>query len=150
MTDVIITQNSPQVVLVTESSVNLIETKSAGPQGLSAYQVAIQNGFIGTEQQWLDSLTGNQEEYVLIKQTNEVADITINFTNRLSGGNITSVISVLASSNDLIISNISHSSNTVSFKVSGGFTLIGYKLDISIMTSTVGTQSTSIYLLCTQ
>ncbi len=150
MTDVIITQNSPQVVLVTESSVNLIETKSAGPQGLSAYQLAVQNGFIGTEQQWLDSLTGNQEEYVLTKQTNEIADVTINFTNRLSGGNITSVISVLANSNDLIISNISHSSNTVSFKVSGGFTLIGYKLDISIMTSTVGTQSTSIYLLCTQ
>ncbi len=27
-----------------------------GPIGLSAYQVALDNGFIGTEQEWLDSL----------------------------------------------------------------------------------------------
>lgn len=27
-----------------------------GPAGQSAYQVAVANGFVGTEQQWLDSL----------------------------------------------------------------------------------------------
>ena len=31
-----------------------------GPQGLSAYQVAVNNGFQGTEQQWLASLVGPQ------------------------------------------------------------------------------------------
>lgn len=30
----------------------------AGLDGLSAYQIAVNNGFIGTEQEWLDSLTG--------------------------------------------------------------------------------------------
>lgn len=30
----------------------------SGPSGLSAYQIAVQYGFVGTEQQWLDSLSG--------------------------------------------------------------------------------------------
>lgn len=34
----------------------------AGPQGLSAYEVAVKNGFIGTETQWLDSLVGETGE----------------------------------------------------------------------------------------
>ena len=29
-------------------------------QGKSAYQIAVDNGFIGTEQEWLDSLVGPQ------------------------------------------------------------------------------------------
>lgn len=29
-----------------------------GEQGLSAYEVAVKNGFLGTEQQWLESLRG--------------------------------------------------------------------------------------------
>ncbi len=32
----------------------------AGADGLSAYEVAVQNGFVGTEQDWLDSLIGPQ------------------------------------------------------------------------------------------
>lgn len=32
----------------------------AGADGLSAYEVAVKNGFAGTEQQWLDSLRGPQ------------------------------------------------------------------------------------------
>src|SRR3990167_4125275 len=31
---------------------------SPGPEGDSAYDVAVNNGFIGTEQEWLDSLVG--------------------------------------------------------------------------------------------
>lgn len=31
---------------------------SVGPEGLSAYQVALENGFVGTEAEWLDSLVG--------------------------------------------------------------------------------------------
>jgi hypothetical protein len=31
-----------------------------GAPGLSAYEIAVQNGFVGTEQEWLDSLQGEQ------------------------------------------------------------------------------------------
>lgn len=31
----------------------------AGPAGLSAYQIAVANGFVGTEAEWLDSLDGS-------------------------------------------------------------------------------------------
>lgn len=34
----------------------------AGPEGLSAYEVAVANGFVGTEAQWLASLEGPQGE----------------------------------------------------------------------------------------
>lgn len=33
-----------------------------GPQGYSAYEVAVQNGFVGTEDEWLESLIGPQGE----------------------------------------------------------------------------------------
>ena len=33
---------------------------STGPQGLSAYEVAVKNGFIGTEEEWLASLKGDR------------------------------------------------------------------------------------------
>lgn len=32
----------------------------AGPPGLSAYEVAVKNGFVGTEEEWLASLKGEQ------------------------------------------------------------------------------------------
>lgn len=34
------------------------QTPVPGPQGDSAYQVAVNNGFVGTQQEWLDSLVG--------------------------------------------------------------------------------------------
>ena len=33
-----------------------------GPEGLSAYEVALANGFVGTEEEWLASLVGPQGE----------------------------------------------------------------------------------------
>lgn len=33
-----------------------------GKQGLSAYEIAVKNGFIGTEQEWLDSLKAESYE----------------------------------------------------------------------------------------
>lgn len=33
---------------------------AGGLQGKSAYEIAVDNGFIGTEQEWLDSLVGPQ------------------------------------------------------------------------------------------
>lgn len=46
------------VVNVTESDVIEVPTGASGPQGYSAYQVAVENGFVGTEQAWLASLVG--------------------------------------------------------------------------------------------
>lgn len=37
-----------------------VEIEKAGPQGLSAYQVAVKDGFVGTEQEWLASLKGGK------------------------------------------------------------------------------------------
>lgn len=34
------------------------KTGPAGPQGASAYEVAVENGFEGTEEEWLESLEG--------------------------------------------------------------------------------------------
>lgn len=33
-----------------------------GPPGASAYDVAVANGFVGSEQEWLDSLKGDKGE----------------------------------------------------------------------------------------
>ena len=35
-----------------------IEVCDLGAEGLSAYQIALKNGFVGTEQEWLESLRG--------------------------------------------------------------------------------------------
>jgi hypothetical protein len=40
-------------------SIFKIITGYSGGSGESAYQIAVKNGFIGTEQEWLDSLKGS-------------------------------------------------------------------------------------------
>lgn len=44
-----VTHNKPTVIEVTSVS---------GPPGLDAYQVALNNGFVGTVEEWIDSLKG--------------------------------------------------------------------------------------------
>ena len=44
----------------TEESIILNFVIKKGEQGKSAYQVAVDNGFVGTENEWLDSLKGIQ------------------------------------------------------------------------------------------
>lgn len=39
------------------------ETGQAGSNGLSAYQIALANGYTGTEKQWLRSLKGSASDY---------------------------------------------------------------------------------------
>lgn len=64
-----ITVNQENTQIVTHSETTIVQTPSTetvviksiniGPQGIpgkSAYQVAVDGGFVGTEQQWLDSL----------------------------------------------------------------------------------------------
>lgn len=47
-----------EIVVVYEPEIVFVETSEQGPRGLSAYQTAVANGFIGTEKQWLQSLVG--------------------------------------------------------------------------------------------
>jgi len=48
LSTIIIDDNCTQVTII---------SSGLGEQGLSAYQIAVANGFVGTEQEWLDSLT---------------------------------------------------------------------------------------------
>jgi hypothetical protein len=57
----VIIENSEIVQVINQPSTTLILNRDPsvyirGEPGLSAYQVAIANGFVGTEQDWLDSL----------------------------------------------------------------------------------------------
>ena len=44
----------------TQSSINTEISKPTGENGLSAYEIAVANGFVGTEKEWLNSLKGAQ------------------------------------------------------------------------------------------
>lgn len=64
-----------------------------GNDGLSAYEIAVRNGFEGTEKEWLDSLVGQ----ATINQT--VNNFTVNGTQNISAAanvGLKSVVSVLA------------------------------------------------------
>jgi hypothetical protein len=51
----------------------LVATGQTGPPGKSAYQVAVENGFVGTEAEWLAMLADEPD----------VQDLTIIFENGL-------------------------------------------------------------------
>lgn len=55
--DILVTETIAVEVPITESA-TIIEVLSSapGPKGDSAYEVALDNGFVGTEAQWLESL----------------------------------------------------------------------------------------------
>ena len=40
----------------------VVEVEVPGPAGASAYQTAVENGFVGTEEEWLESLKGEEGE----------------------------------------------------------------------------------------
>lgn len=148
MTDVIITESEPIAIIITDNSPNVISVSSSAPQGLSAYQVAVSNGFVGTESQWIDTLQGNIQNVVLTKTPLEIANIAVNFSNRLSQGSVvTSVNSVSTSPSGITIQDIGFTSNSVNFKASSGVLNQGYKIEISIVTSSDGTIVETIHLL---
>ena len=48
-----------------------------GEDGKSAYQIAVENGFVGTEAEWIESLKG--DDYILTDtDKSEIANIVIN------------------------------------------------------------------------
>jgi hypothetical protein len=56
-----------------------------GPQGFSAYQVACNNGFTGTVQEWIASLKVINEAHVIVSPTPpqypEIGDLWIDSSN---------------------------------------------------------------------
>ena len=70
---------------------HVLDTLNQGLEGKSAYQVALANGFTGTEQEWLDSLVGPAPEINL-----ELSD-SISITD--SDGNVAPVLEKLIDNN---------------------------------------------------
>jgi hypothetical protein len=54
----IVVEEIENISLVIEETENisLVIEDGVGPRGFSAYEIAVMKGFIGTEQEWLDSL----------------------------------------------------------------------------------------------
>jgi hypothetical protein len=55
-----------------------------GVNGLSAYEIAVKNGFKGTEQEWLDSLQGEIPEHINEKLGSVEMELNI-FDNMIQG-----------------------------------------------------------------
>ena len=55
---VVIKPDSQKVVVIQQTKANVVIAKPVGPPGLSAYDVAVMGGFVGTEAEWLASLQG--------------------------------------------------------------------------------------------
>lgn len=49
-------------VLSTDENGNVVLKNSSGTAGKSAYEIAVDNGFVGTETEWLESLKGSEGE----------------------------------------------------------------------------------------
>jgi hypothetical protein len=48
---------------ITENPIT-VNFGSIGAPGLSAYQIAVLNGFVGTEEEWLESLAGSDDSII--------------------------------------------------------------------------------------
>lgn len=53
----IINQSGSSIEIVQQNSSIELAFATSGPKGLSAYQIAVQNGFIGTEAEWIADLS---------------------------------------------------------------------------------------------
>ena len=77
--DVVVAEEQVDININSSQNVEVVninvEDVVKGVDGLSAYQVAVNNGFVGTEQEWLDSLASEGASsdylayYILSKNT---------------------------------------------------------------------------------
>lgn len=51
----------------------------AGTRGYSNYEIAVQNGFVGTEEEWLEKITQDEADIVWNNIRQEIYDGTIKF-----------------------------------------------------------------------
>ncbi len=57
------------------------DSEDAGLAGLSAYEIAVNNGFIGTEAEWLASLKGEKGDVVVVAFTFDGGSPSSDYTN---------------------------------------------------------------------
>lgn len=104
-----------EIEIKTQESTLDVNTEKAGPQGFSAYEVAVKNGYVGTEQEWLASLKGDKGDKGDKGEQGEKGQDGVNGTNGrdgaiqyTAGNNITienNVISAIGGSNDEVFYN---------------------------------------------
>lgn len=66
---------------VEEVDFNLEITGRDGKDGKSAYQIAVEHGFVGTEQEWLDSLKVQSETYSSIYEFPNIGQAGVFYTD---------------------------------------------------------------------
>lgn len=68
--------NTENLVFIQSPLIEITEVAERGLPGDSAYEIAVLNGFVGTELQWLASLKGEQGENTLGSHLSETLIIT--------------------------------------------------------------------------
>ena len=142
------------------------ETGAQGADGLSAYQVAVANGFVGTEEQWLESLKGekgdigasyeedNRTESVHKALKSSVLIASISTTNSLVDGAGSGVIFAddKASGTAYIITNFHVVYNTIEDKLFDKFMVFLYGQSYPVNYLDIGTDvyssNVSIWAIC--
>lgn len=143
----ITTEEISQVIAGPTEVSSLITSTDLGPQGISAYQVAVENGFTGTESEWIDSLMGNPRDLVVTKGVTEIAVLTVDFSYRLAESDNITAVNFITAEPSLTISDISFTAKTVVFEVSGGTLHSGHRLTINAQTTLSAGVPATIYLL---
>ena len=142
------------------------ETGAQGADGLSAYQVAVANGFVGTEEEWLESLKGekgdigasyeedNRTESVHKALKSSVLIASISTTNSLVGGAGSGVIFAddKASGTAYIITNFHVVYNTTEDKLFDKFMVFLYGQSYPVNYLDIGTDvyssNVGIWAIC--
>lgn len=52
---------------------------AAGTRGYSNYEIAVQNGFVGTEEEWLEKITQDEADIIWLKIQNMIMQGTLSF-----------------------------------------------------------------------
>ena len=71
------------------SRTRIIEVVSAGPQGpvgKSAYEIAVEEGFVGTQTDWLEKLSKPYAGMLGTKLASEVVEVQIDYSDILEDG----------------------------------------------------------------
>lgn len=104
-----------------------------GADGLSAYEIWLQEGNVGTEQDFLDSLVGPQGppgsggsgSFTTYIHTQSLPSTVWTVTHNL--GYIPSAVSVIDSSNRLVLSDVEHINiNSLIITFAAGFSGVAY------------------------
>jgi hypothetical protein len=111
--DIIVTETIAVEVPITETA-TVVEVFSLapGPKGDSAYEVALNNGFVGTELEWLETLKAN----VSYKFIQAVANTTWSITHNL--GYMPSVTIIDSGGNEVEGHIIYNNENTLTLQFS--------------------------------